>query len=287
MRSIDGDYLEPCPPSTSPGRAVQLAQGVVGSERACTATPSPPPPCGGRRRAPVAAPGRPRRGFGRGSNRELQAEIVGALDILVEMSGGIRDDDSLSAALRPGAARSTSARPPRAGRVVRADHRRARRPRRDHSTCCGPHTFAARLDPGWVATSTRRWARLDSEGCARRRDRRQQGQDAPGSEPAAAARRLRRHPGSGRRVGRVTTLDDIRAPMALVPDGVGARSPATAPSTRGGSPSRTRSLSRRGHRAPRRPRDPVPRRRRWPGGQGVNFVDLRDAGDPVELARTL
>ena len=32
------------------------------------------------------------------------------------------------------------------------------------------------------------------------------------------------------------------------------------------------------------PRDPVPRRRQRPGGKGVNFRELRDAGDPVELA---
>jgi len=31
--------------------------------------------------------------FGRGSNRELLAEVVGKLDVQVEMSGGIRDDD--------------------------------------------------------------------------------------------------------------------------------------------------------------------------------------------------
>src|SRR5881394_2539459 len=43
--------------------------------------------------------------FGRGSNRELQAEIVGALDIRVEMSGGIRDDESLAAALATGCRR--------------------------------------------------------------------------------------------------------------------------------------------------------------------------------------
>lgn len=50
--------------------------------------------------------------FGRGSNRALQAEIVGVLDIDVEMSGGIRDDESLEAALATGCRRSTSA-PPR------------------------------------------------------------------------------------------------------------------------------------------------------------------------------
>ena len=43
--------------------------------------------------------------FGRGSNRELLARVVGALDIAVELSGGIRDDDSLDAALATGAAR--------------------------------------------------------------------------------------------------------------------------------------------------------------------------------------
>src|SRR4051812_9576189 len=43
--------------------------------------------------------------FGRGSNRELLAEVVGRLDVAVEMSGGIRDDDSLDAALSSGCAR--------------------------------------------------------------------------------------------------------------------------------------------------------------------------------------
>jgi phosphoribosyl isomerase A len=43
--------------------------------------------------------------FGRGSNRELLAEVVGKLDVLVELSGGIRDDDSLAAALATGCAR--------------------------------------------------------------------------------------------------------------------------------------------------------------------------------------
>ena len=43
--------------------------------------------------------------FGRGSNRELLAEVVAALDVKVEMSGGIRDDESLRAALATGCAR--------------------------------------------------------------------------------------------------------------------------------------------------------------------------------------
>lgn len=43
--------------------------------------------------------------FGRGSNLELLSSVVGKLDIKVELSGGIRDDDSLEAALRLGASR--------------------------------------------------------------------------------------------------------------------------------------------------------------------------------------
>jgi phosphoribosylanthranilate isomerase len=43
--------------------------------------------------------------FGRGGNMPLLAGVVGRLDIKVELSGGIRDDESLGAALATGAAR--------------------------------------------------------------------------------------------------------------------------------------------------------------------------------------
>ena len=43
--------------------------------------------------------------FGRGSNAALLAEVVGRLDVDVELSGGIRDDESLRAALATGARR--------------------------------------------------------------------------------------------------------------------------------------------------------------------------------------
>jgi 1-(5-phosphoribosyl)-5-[(5-phosphoribosylamino)methylideneamino] imidazole-4-carboxamide isomerase/N-(5'phosphoribosyl)anthranilate isomerase len=43
--------------------------------------------------------------FGRGSNAELLAEVVGRLDVQVELSGGIRDDASLRAALATGCRR--------------------------------------------------------------------------------------------------------------------------------------------------------------------------------------
>ena len=43
--------------------------------------------------------------FGRGTNREQLADVVCRLDVQVELSGGIRDDDSLAAALATGARR--------------------------------------------------------------------------------------------------------------------------------------------------------------------------------------
>jgi phosphoribosylanthranilate isomerase len=43
--------------------------------------------------------------FGRGSNAGQLADVVGRLDVAVELSGGIRDDESLRRALATGAAR--------------------------------------------------------------------------------------------------------------------------------------------------------------------------------------
>ncbi|WP_410007764.1 bifunctional 1-(5-phosphoribosyl)-5-((5-phosphoribosylamino)methylideneamino)imidazole-4-carboxamide isomerase/phosphoribosylanthranilate isomerase PriA [Planotetraspora sp. A-T 1434] len=43
--------------------------------------------------------------FGRGDNRELIASVIGALDVQVELSGGIRDDATLDAALATGCRR--------------------------------------------------------------------------------------------------------------------------------------------------------------------------------------
>ena len=43
--------------------------------------------------------------FGHGSNHEMMREVVGALDIDVELTGGIRDDESLERALSTGARR--------------------------------------------------------------------------------------------------------------------------------------------------------------------------------------
>ena len=46
--------------------------------------------------------------FGIGSNAELLAEVIGKLDIKVELSGGIRDDESLRRALATGCRRVNS-----------------------------------------------------------------------------------------------------------------------------------------------------------------------------------
>jgi 1-(5-phosphoribosyl)-5-[(5-phosphoribosylamino)methylideneamino] imidazole-4-carboxamide isomerase/N-(5'phosphoribosyl)anthranilate isomerase len=43
--------------------------------------------------------------FGRGSNADLLAKVTGKLDVKVELSGGIRDDESLQRALGTGCAR--------------------------------------------------------------------------------------------------------------------------------------------------------------------------------------
>ncbi len=43
--------------------------------------------------------------FGRGSNAALLADVVRRVDVAVELSGGIRDDASLAAALRTGCER--------------------------------------------------------------------------------------------------------------------------------------------------------------------------------------
>ncbi|MDQ2836386.1 MAG: bifunctional 1-(5-phosphoribosyl)-5-((5-phosphoribosylamino)methylideneamino)imidazole-4-carboxamide isomerase/phosphoribosylanthranilate isomerase PriA [Actinomycetota bacterium] len=105
--------------------------------------------------------------FGRGSNRELLAEVVGRLDVRVELSGGIRDDDSLAAALATGCARvnlGTAA-------LESPDWVRAAISRYGEQIAVGldvrGRTLAAR---GWTAEGGDLYetlARLDADGCAR------------------------------------------------------------------------------------------------------------------------
>ena len=105
--------------------------------------------------------------FGRGSNAPLLAEVVGRLDVAVEMSGGIRDDASLAAALATGCARviigTAALENPDWVRRVIAEH---------------GDQIAVGLDVRGTTLAARGWtrdggelfdvlARLDAEGCAR------------------------------------------------------------------------------------------------------------------------
>jgi phosphoribosylanthranilate isomerase len=99
------DHLELLPAvDVADGQAVQLVQGVAGSEK--------------RFGDPVEAALRWQEAgtewihlvdldaaFGRGHNRDLLATIVGRVDVQVELSGGIRDDESLAAAMATGCRR--------------------------------------------------------------------------------------------------------------------------------------------------------------------------------------
>jgi 1-(5-phosphoribosyl)-5-[(5-phosphoribosylamino)methylideneamino] imidazole-4-carboxamide isomerase/N-(5'phosphoribosyl)anthranilate isomerase len=105
--------------------------------------------------------------FGRGDNRELLASVVQRLDIAVELSGGIRDDASLEAALATGAARvnvGTAA-------LESPDWVRDAIARYGERVAVGLDvrgtTLAAR---GWTQSGGDIWetlARLDADGCAR------------------------------------------------------------------------------------------------------------------------
>jgi phosphoribosyl isomerase A len=105
--------------------------------------------------------------FGRGSNADLLATVVTRLDIEVELSGGIRDDASLAAALATGCARvniGTAA-------LEQPDWVRA-------AIAAHGDKIAVGLDVRGTTLAARGWtrdggeldealARLDAEGCAR------------------------------------------------------------------------------------------------------------------------
>ncbi len=105
--------------------------------------------------------------FGRGDNRALLADVVRRLDVAVELSGGIRDDASLEAALATGAARvnlGTAA-------LESPDWVRDAIARYGERIAVGLDvrgtTLAAR---GWTQDGGDLWetlARLDADGCAR------------------------------------------------------------------------------------------------------------------------
>jgi 1-(5-phosphoribosyl)-5-[(5-phosphoribosylamino)methylideneamino] imidazole-4-carboxamide isomerase/N-(5'phosphoribosyl)anthranilate isomerase len=159
--------------------------------------------------------------FGRGSNSDLLADVVRRLDVAVEMSGGIRDDASLDAALATGAARvnvGTAA-------LENPDWVRQAIARVGDRLAVGLDvrgtTLAAR---GWTQEGGELFetiARLDADGCARyvvtdvRRDGTLAGPNLQLLRDVCAA--------TDRPVvasGGVASLDDLRAIAALVPLGV-------------------------------------------------------------------
>lgn len=109
--------------------------------------------------------------FGRGSNRELLAEVIAKLDVAVELSGGIRDDDSLNAALDAGCARvnlgTAALENPQWCAKVMAEHGDKVAVGLDVKLENGQYRLRGR---GWETDGGDLWPvleRLDAEGCSR------------------------------------------------------------------------------------------------------------------------
>jgi phosphoribosyl isomerase A len=159
--------------------------------------------------------------FGHGSNAALLADVIGRLDVAVELSGGIRDDASLRAALGTGAARvniGTAALedPDWCDRVVGEYGDRVA-----IGLDVRGHTLAAR---GWTRDGGDLFevlTRLDKAGCARyvvtdiRRDGTLTGPNLDLLREVCA-----RTPAPVIASGGVSTLDDLRALSTLESAGV-------------------------------------------------------------------
>lgn len=163
--------------------------------------------------------------FGRGSNRDLLAEVVGELDVQVELSGGIRDDDSLKAALATGCARvnlGTAAleNPAWCARAI-AEYGDRIAVGLDVRVVDGEHRLRGR---GWVSDGGDLWEvleRLNGDGCARyvvtdvTKDGTLTGPNLDLLRDVCAATEVPVVASGG-----VSTLDDLRAIAGLVEDGV-------------------------------------------------------------------
>jgi phosphoribosyl isomerase A len=159
--------------------------------------------------------------FGRGSNRDLLARVVRELDVAVELSGGIRDDDSLVAALATGCRRVNL------GTAALENPDWVRQAIGEYGD-----RIAVGLDVRGTTLSARGWtkdggelfdvlARLDADGCARyvvtdvRRDGTLTGPNLELLRSVCAA--------TDRPVvasGGVSSLADLHALAELVPIGV-------------------------------------------------------------------
>lgn len=221
MSTADAPILELLPAvDIVDGQAVQLVQGVAGS--------------GGQFGDPYEAALRWQEmgaawlhlvdldaAFGRGSNYDLIASIVGRLEMQVELSGGIRDEESLNRALATGCRRvniGTAAleHPEWTARAIGEHGDRVAIGLDVRGT-----TLAAR---GWTREGGDLWetlARLDEQGCSRyvvtdvKRDGMLSGPNvellrevcARTDRPVVAS-------------GGVSTLADIEQLRWLVPEGV-------------------------------------------------------------------
>jgi len=214
-------YLELLPAvDVQGGKAVQLVQGIAGSEKTFG--------------DPVEAALRWQSAgaewihlvdldaaFGRGHNRDLLAEIVGRLDLKVEMSGGIRDDESLEAAMATGCRRvniGTAAleQPEWCAKAIATYGDRVA-----VGLDVRGRTLAAR---GWTSEGGDLYEvleRLDSEGCARyvvtdvNKDGMLQG---PNLDLLANVCNATDRPVVAS--GGITELEDLRALMGMVEQGV-------------------------------------------------------------------
>lgn len=159
--------------------------------------------------------------FGRGSNRDLIASIVGRLDLQVELSGGIRGAESLEIALATGCRRvnlgTAALEDPQWTAAAIAEHG----DRIAVGLDVRGTTLAAR---GWTREGGDLWPtleRLDREGCARyvvtdvNKDGMLQGPNVTLLEQVCAR--------TDRPVvasGGVSTLGDVEVLRGLVPAGV-------------------------------------------------------------------
>lgn len=163
--------------------------------------------------------------FRRGSNAELLAGVVASVGVRVELSGGIRDDDSLRRALDTGCARvnigTAALEDPEWCRRTIAEFGDRVAVGLDVKIIEGRHRLAAR---GWVSDGGDLWsvlARLDAEGCARYvvtdvgRDGTMTG---PNTELLARVCDRTDRPVVAS--GGVSTLDDVRTLAAMAPVGV-------------------------------------------------------------------
>jgi phosphoribosyl isomerase A len=167
--------------------------------------------------------------FGRGSNRELLAEVVGKLDVAVELSGGIRDDESLAAALATGCARvnlgTAALENPQWCAEVVAEHGDqvavGLDVKIDPSSSGGGYRLRGR---GWETDGGDLWEvleRLDREGCSRFvvTDVTKDGTlNGPNLELLTKVTELTDAPVIAS--GGVSSLDDLRAIATLVDRGV-------------------------------------------------------------------